>query len=80
MEAFSFINLYGAAVLAVMMVFYALETRSPRYTFLFGITCVGSSAYGFLSGAWPFGVIEAIWTVVSIRKFYKLKKRKISAD
>lgn len=73
MEVFSPVNIFGISVLSVMMLFYALESRKPEYTLLFGITCIGSSAYGFLSGAWPFGIIEAIWTLVSFRKYLKLK-------
>lgn len=74
MDALSTLNILGAADLAVMMVFYALEPKSRTYTLLFGLTCIGSSTYGFLSGTWPFGVIEAVWTVIALRKFVKLKK------
>lgn len=73
MEIFSPVNLFGISVLSIMMLFYALESRKPEYTLLFGITCIGSSLYGFLSGAWPFGIIEVLWTVVSFRKYYMLK-------
>ncbi len=76
MDAFSTLNILGAVDLAVMMVFYALEPKSRTYTLLFGLTCIGSSTYGFLSGTWPFGVIEAVWTVIALRKFVKLKKEK----
>lgn len=76
MDALSTLNILGAADLAVMMVFYALEPKSRTYTLLFGLTCIGSSTYGFLSGTWPFGVIEAVWTVIALRKFVKLKKEK----
>lgn len=74
MDAFSPLNISGAAILAVMMAFYALEPRSPRFTLLFGFMCIGSSTYGFLAGTWPFGVIEAIWTVIAFRKFHVLVK------
>ncbi len=73
MEVFSPVNTYGAVVLAIMMVFYAVENRNPRFTLYFGITCIFSSAYGFLSGAWPFGIIEIVWTGVSFRKYFILK-------
>lgn len=48
-----------------MMVFYALEPKSSKYTLLFGLTSVGSSTYGFLSGTWPFGVIEGAWSIIA---------------
>lgn len=72
MVIFSALNIYGAAILAVMMIFYAVEEKSSRYTLLFGGACVGTSIYGFLAGTWPFGVIEAIWAVIAFRKYYRL--------
>ena len=50
------VTLYGVLALSFMMVMYALERRGRRFVFLFALGCVLSSAYGFLSGAWPFGV------------------------
>lgn len=76
MDAFSTLNILGAVDLTAMMVFYALEPKSRSYTLLFGLTCIGSSTYGFLSGTWPFGIIEAVWTIIALRKFIKLKKEK----
>lgn len=63
------LTLFGVVTLAAMLVFYALEARSPVYVLLFAVACVGSSAYGFLQGAWPFGVVEAIWTGVAFRRW-----------
>lgn len=76
MEPLSTLNILGAVDLAVMMAFYSLEPKSRIYTLLFGLTCIGSSAYGFLSGTWPFGVIEAVWTLIALRKYVKLGKEK----
>jgi hypothetical protein len=68
------LTLFGLLTLSAMLVFYALEDRSPWYVLLFAGTCVLSSIYGFLQGAWPFGVLEAIWTVVALHRWYgKLK-------
>ena len=39
----------------------ALEDRSPWFILAFAGACALGSHYGFLQGAWPFGVIEAIW-------------------
>jgi len=49
--------------------FYALEDRSPSFTLAFAAACAMGSAYGFLQGAWPFGVIEAIWAAVAVRRW-----------
>jgi hypothetical protein len=53
-----------------MLVTYALEDRSPWFIVAFAGGCVLASAYGFLQGAWPFGVVEAIWAVVALRRYW----------
>jgi hypothetical protein len=58
-----------------MMGMYALESRGPRYVFLFALGCFLSSAYGFLSGAWPFGVVELIWSTIAYRRYRSLSKQ-----
>jgi hypothetical protein len=60
---------YGVASLTFMMAMYALEQRGRRYVLAFAVGCGLSSSYGFLSGAWPFGVVEAIWTLVALRRW-----------
>jgi hypothetical protein len=55
------ITLYGVVALTFMMVMYSLETRGRGYLLAFCLGCALSSVYGFLSSAWPFGVVEAIW-------------------
>ena len=52
-----------------MMTMYALERRGPIYIAGFALGCVLSSVYGFASGAWPFGVVEAIWAIIAWRRF-----------
>ncbi len=63
------ITAYGIAALTFMMVMYALESRGRAYVLGFAFGCLLSSAYGFMSGAWPFGVVEAIWSVIALRRF-----------
>ncbi len=59
---------FGLAAVTAMLVTYALEERGAIYTLLFAFSCAAGSAYGFLQGAWPFGVVEAIWAGVAARK------------
>jgi hypothetical protein len=66
------VTLYGVAALTFMMVMYALEGRGRRFVLLFALGCVLSSAYGFLSGAWPFGVVELIWSGIALRRYREL--------
>jgi hypothetical protein len=63
------LTLFGVCALAFMMTMYALEHRGHLFVAAFALGCALSSAYGFLSGAWPFGVVEAIWTVVALRRW-----------
>lgn len=63
------ITIYGALALGFMMVMYALERRGRRFILAFAAGCLLSSVYGFISGAWPFGVVEAIWCVVAAHRF-----------
>jgi hypothetical protein len=63
------LTIFGVCALTFMMVMYAVEQRHEVFVALFAVGCAMSSAYGFASGAWPFGVVEAIWTVLAIRRF-----------
>jgi hypothetical protein len=63
------VTLYGVGALSFMMAMYALEHRHRRYVAAFALGCALSSCYGFISGAWPFGVVEAIWTLLALRRF-----------
>ncbi len=65
----SAVTLYGVGAVSFMMLMYALESRHRRYVLGFAIGCVLSSLYGFLSGAWPFGVVELVWSGVALRRF-----------
>jgi hypothetical protein len=52
-----------------MLLFYALESRSAWFVLLFAAACGLASAYGFLSGAWPFGIVEAVWALVALQRW-----------
>ncbi len=66
------LTLFGACAVTFMMLMYALEGRDPRFVLAFAVGCALSSAYGFLAGTWPFGVVEAIWSVVAVRRYLSL--------
>jgi hypothetical protein len=57
---------FGLFSVTAMLVCYALEDRSPWFTLAFAVSCALGSLYGFLQGAWPFGLIEAVWALVAI--------------
>ncbi len=62
------ITAFGIVALTFMMLMYTAERRGPGFVLAFAVGCALSSAYGFLSGAWPFGVVEAIWCVIALRR------------
>jgi len=62
---------FGLVSVTAMLVFYALEDRSPLYILAFAGACGLASVYGFLQGAWPFGVIEAIWALIAMHRWRK---------
>jgi len=59
---------YGVVALSFMMLMYTLERRGRGFVLAFAAGCALSSVYGFLSGTWPFGVVEGIWFVVALRR------------
>ena len=63
------VTVYGVCAVTFMMVMYALERRGRRFIALFALGCLLSSVYGFLAGAWPFGVVELVWSGVALRRF-----------
>ena len=63
------LTLFGLVAVSLMLVFYALEERGAIFTLLFAAACALGSSYGFLQGAWPFGLVEGIWTVVALKKW-----------
>jgi len=67
------LTLYGVVALTFMMAMYALEGRHRGYIAAFALGCALSSAYGFAAGTWPFGVVEAIWTLVALRRFQRAR-------
>jgi len=68
------INAYGVAALTFMMLMYALERRGSAFVLGFAAGCLLSSAYGFLSGAWPFGVVELLWSGVAVRRYLAVRR------
>jgi hypothetical protein len=61
---------FGLFAVTAMLVCYSLEDRSPWFVLGFAGACALGSVYGFLQGAWPFGVVEAVWSVVAARRWW----------
>jgi len=64
------LSIFGLLAVTLMLVFYALERRSRWFILAFSGSCVLASVYGFLQGAWPFGLVEAVWSAVALRRWW----------
>ena len=64
------LSIFGLFAVTAMLVCYALESRTHWFTLAFSAACALGSVYGFLQGAWPFGVVEAVWSAVAVRRWW----------
>ena len=64
------LSIFGLIAVILMLLCYALEQRSRWYTLAFAGACIMGSAYGFLQGAWPFGLVEAVWSLIAVRRWW----------
>ena len=69
------LTLFGLVSVTAMLVFYTLEDRSNWFVLAFAGACGLGSAYGFLQGAWPFGLVEAVWSLVAVRRWWLEDKK-----
>jgi hypothetical protein len=68
------LTLFGLFAVSAMLVTYALEKRSSWFIFAFAIACALGSVYGFMQGAWPFGLVEAIWSLVALKRWWSVRR------
>lgn len=66
----SLLSAFGLFAVTLMLITYALERRSHWFVLAFAFSCALGSTYGFLQGAWPFGLVEAVWSLVAVRKWW----------
>lgn len=64
------LTLFGLIAVSAMLLCYAFEQRSHWFVLGFALACALGSVYGFLQGAWPFGLVEAIWSIVALRRWF----------
>ena len=64
------LTLFGLVAVTAMLVFYTVEDRSTWFVLAFAGSCLMASAYGFLQGAWPFGVVEFVWSLIAARRWW----------
>ncbi len=61
---------FGLVAVTAMLIFYAVEDRGRVFILAFAGACALGSIYGFMQGAWPFGLVEAVWAVVALRRWW----------
>jgi hypothetical protein len=69
----SALTLFGLFAVTAMLVCYAFEDRSPWFVLAFAASCALGSVYGFRQGAWPFGLVEAVWALVALRRWWRTR-------
>lgn len=67
------VTFFGLFAVSAMLLCYALENRSHWFVLLFAVSCALGSAYGFFQGAWPFGLVEAVWSVVALKRWLNVR-------
>lgn len=73
------LTIFGLVAVTAMLLCYAAEDRSPWFVLGFAASCALGSAYGFLQGAWPFGAVEAVWSLVALRRWWRAKRTTLAA-
>jgi hypothetical protein len=69
------LSLFGLFAVSVMVLCYAMEGRHSGFILAFAASCLLASVYGFLQGAWPFGAVEVIWSVIAIRRWWTASRQ-----
>ena len=73
------LTIFGAGAVTIMLIAYAFEQRSVWWILVFAIACAASSLYGWLAGTWPFGVVEGIWAMVALRRWWRQRSLALHA-
>jgi len=74
------LSAFGLFAVTAMLVCYSLERRSPWFILAFAVACLLGSVYGFLQGAWPFGLVESIWALVAARRWASARRPGAHSD
>jgi hypothetical protein len=72
------LSAFGLFAVTAMLVCYAFEARSAWFVLGFAAACALGSLYGFLQGAWPFGLVEAVWALVALGRWWRVVRERPS--
>ena len=68
-------EVFGFLAVSSMVITYALEQRSDKYVLAFAVSCAAASLYAVLIHSWPFAVVEAVWAIIALRRWVRLRGR-----
>jgi hypothetical protein len=74
------LSAFGLLAVFAMLIFYAVEARSRWFILAFAGSCVLASVYGFLQGAWPFGIVEGVWSLIALRRWWRAPDPKLTVE
>ena len=63
------LTIFGSIAVSIMMLSYSLEARSKRYVLVFAGASAATAVYSGLAEVYPITAIEAIWSLVALRRF-----------
>ena len=74
------LTLFGAIAVTIMFLSYWLERRSKWMVLIFAGGSALTSAYSALAAVYPITVIEALWALVALQRFFSRHQREAIAD
>jgi len=63
--------IFGSVAVGAMLLAYAFEERSHWFVLAFAAASATAAVYGVLIEAWPFAAIEAVWSAVALRRWWR---------
>ncbi len=65
------LDAFGFVAVVLMLITYMLEAKSYWFKLAFAGSCLLGAIYGFLQGAWPFGLVEVVWAGAALYNWFK---------
>ena len=69
------LTIFGSVAVAIMMLSYWLEPRSKWLVLVFSAGSAATSVYSGLVGAYPITVVEAIWALIALQRFFRRSRQ-----
>jgi hypothetical protein len=70
------LEIFGICAVSAMVLMYTLEERSPVFVLGFATACAAASLYAVLIHSWPFAAVEALWSAIAVRRWWRVRSAK----